>query len=82
MSCKEKTLERNSKSLGELHQRLGPDMGAWTWGRLHHALFVPAVASLADAETRAQMTAGPLETPGAASSPGRSSGRKASGCVP
>ena len=56
-------------ALGELHQRLGPDMDAWTWGRLHHALFVPAAAVVADAETRAQMTVGPLEVPGAASSP-------------
>ena len=56
-------------ALGELRQRLGPDMDTWAWGRLHHALFVPAAASLADAETRAQMTLGPLEVPGAASSP-------------
>ena len=33
------------------------------------AVFVPAAAAVADAETRAQMTVGPLEVPGAASSP-------------
>jgi penicillin G amidase len=56
-------------ALGELHQRLGPDMDRWAWGRLHHAVFVPAAAAAGDAETRAQMTVGPLEVPGAASSP-------------
>jgi penicillin amidase len=56
-------------AIGELRQRLGPDMNAWAWGRLHHADFVPATAALADAETRAQMSVGPLEVPGAASSP-------------
>jgi len=56
-------------ALGELRQRLGPDMNTWTWGRLHHALFVPAAAAVADAETRAQMTVGPLEVPGGAASP-------------
>jgi penicillin amidase len=62
-------LDSLKSALGELRQRLGPDMDAWAWGRLHHALFVPAAAALADAETRAQMTLGPLEVPGAASSP-------------
>jgi penicillin amidase len=57
------------EALGELHQRLGPQMDAWAWGRLHHALFTPAAAAIADPETRAQMTVGPLEVPGAASSP-------------
>jgi len=56
-------------ALGELRQRLGPDMDGWSWGRLHHAVFTPAAAALGDAETRAQMTVGPLEVPGAASSP-------------
>jgi len=56
-------------ALGELHQRLGPDMTGWAWGRLHHAVFIPAAAALGDAETRAQMTVGPLEVPGGASSP-------------
>lgn len=56
-------------ALGELRQRLGGDMDSWAWGRLHHAVFVPAAAAVADAETRAQMTVGPLEVPGAASSP-------------
>jgi penicillin amidase len=56
-------------ALGELNQRLGPDMDTWEWGRLHHAIFEPAVAALADPELRAQMTVGPLQTPGSASSP-------------
>jgi penicillin amidase len=56
-------------ALAELNQRLGPDMKTWTWGRLHHAIFEPAVAVLADSELRAQMSVGPLQTPGSSSTP-------------
>ena len=56
-------------ALRELVAALGPDMSTWTWGRLHHARFVPAIATLADPELAAQMTLGPLEIPGSASSP-------------
>ena len=56
-------------ALAELHQRLGPDMTTWAWGRLHRAAFEPAVAVLADPELRAQMSVGPLETPGSSSTP-------------
>ncbi len=56
-------------AVAELKGRLGPDMATWTWGRLHHARFVPAVATLADKETTAQMSLGPLEVPGSASTP-------------
>src|SRR5205085_2047563 len=34
-------------ALDELNGRLGPDMAAWSWGRLHHARFEPAIAILA-----------------------------------
>jgi penicillin amidase len=57
-------------ALAELNQRLGPDMTSWVWGRLHRATFDPAVAVLADPELRAQMSVGPLQTPGSASTPG------------
>ena len=56
-------------ALAELSQRLGPDMTTWTWGRLHRATFEPAVAALADPELRAQMSVGPLQTPGSSSTP-------------
>ena len=56
-------------ALAELSQRLGPSMTSWSWGRLHHANFEPAVAVLADPELRAQMSVGPLETPGSSSTP-------------
>jgi penicillin G amidase len=56
-------------ALAELNQRLGPNMDSWSWGRLHHATFEPAVAVLADPQLRAQMTVGPLETPGSSSTP-------------
>jgi len=62
-------VESLKSALLELTQRLGPNMDAWAWGRLHHATFEPAVAVLADPQQRAQMTVGPLQTPGSASTP-------------
>jgi penicillin G amidase len=62
-------LESMRGALAELNQRLGPDMATWSWGRLHHATFEPAVAVLADPELRAQMSVGPLQTPGSSSTP-------------
>lgn len=56
-------------ALTQLTARLGPDMTSWTWGRLHRATFDPAVAVLADPQLRAQMSVGPLETPGSSSTP-------------
>lgn len=56
-------------ALGELKTRLGPDMATWTWGRLHHASFVPATAVLADKQLAAQMSLGPLQVPGSGSTP-------------
>jgi penicillin G amidase len=62
-------LESLNAALAELRQRLGTDMNTWTWGRLHRANFEPAVGILADAQTRAQLTVGPLQTPGSSSTP-------------
>jgi penicillin G amidase len=62
-------LDSLKAALGELRQRLGANMDTWAWGRLHHATFEPAVASLANPQLRAQMTVGPLQTPGSASTP-------------
>jgi penicillin G amidase len=62
-------LESLQGALAELNQRLGPDMTTWAWGRLHRASFEPAVAVLADPELRAQMSVGPLQTPGSSSTP-------------
>ena len=56
-------------ALAELNQRLGPDMTTWAWGRLHRATFEPATAVLADPELRAQLSVGPLQTPGSSSTP-------------
>jgi len=61
-------LESLKAALAELKQLLGPTM-TWTWGRLHHATFEPAVAVLADPQLRAQISVGPLEIPGSASTP-------------
>ena len=62
-------LQSLKSALAELNQRLGSDMTTWTWGRLHRATFEPAVAVLADPELRAQMSVGPLQTPGSSSTP-------------
>ena len=58
-----------SAALDELRGRLGPDMKTWSWGRLHVAKWEPAVGVLADPELKAQMSVGPLATPGSASTP-------------
>lgn len=57
------------ETVTELKTLLGPDIATWSWGRLHHATFEPAVAVLADTALRAQMSMGPLQLPGSASSP-------------
>jgi penicillin amidase len=56
-------------TLDELKARLGPDMATWSWGRLHHARFEPAAAVLADRPLAAQMSVGPVQAPGASSTP-------------
>jgi penicillin G amidase len=70
MAARNAILSESLKAaLAELTLRLGPSMTFWAWGRLHHATFEPAVAVLADPQLRAQMTVGPLETPGSSSTP-------------
>ncbi|MBU1377606.1 MAG: penicillin acylase family protein [Alphaproteobacteria bacterium] len=56
-------------ALSELRGRLGSDMTTWTWGRVHPARFVPAIATLADPQLAAQMSVGPLPVPGSSSTP-------------
>ncbi len=53
-------------ALDEIAERLGSNMAAWTWGALHHAHFIPAVAVLAEPDLRARMTHGPTSLPGSA----------------
>ncbi|HEY8616315.1 penicillin acylase family protein [Phenylobacterium sp.] len=62
-------------ALDELKGRLGPDMAAWSWGRLHQARFEPAAAVLADPQLAAQMSVGPLQVAGSASTPRAASWR-------
>jgi penicillin amidase len=57
------------ETLDELTARLGPDINTWTWGRLHHATWTPAIATLADPATARAMTLGPLPIPGGGQSP-------------
>jgi penicillin amidase len=70
-------LESLKAAIDEIKQRLGPDSATWTWGRLHHATFEPAVAVLADSQLRAQMSMGPLQVPGSSSTPRAQSYRAA-----
>lgn len=56
-------------AVDELTTRLSVHMPGWTWGRLHQAKFVPEIARLAGPELAAQMTLGPLQVPGSASTP-------------
>jgi penicillin amidase len=58
-----------AEAVVELKARLGPDVATWTWGRLHHADFSPAVAPVAGRELATQMHLGPLEVPGSSSTP-------------
>jgi penicillin amidase len=56
-------------AVAELKKTLGPNMADWSWGRLHHARFTPAIAKLADPGLAAQMSLGPLSIPGSSSTP-------------
>ncbi len=58
-----------SEALDELSTRLGPDVDSWSWGRLHHATWTPAVTAVAGPADKARMTVGPLPIPGGASTP-------------
>ncbi len=62
-------LESLKAATDELAQRLGSDPHSWAWGRLHMAKWEPAIGVLADPQLRAQMTIGPVATPGSASTP-------------
>jgi len=62
-------LESLKAATDDLAQRLGPDPHSWAWGRLHVAKWEPAIGVLADPQLRAQMTVGPLATPGSGSTP-------------
>jgi penicillin amidase len=62
-------LEALQAAVTELEGRLGGDPHSWAWGRLHVAKWEPAIAVLADPQLRAQMSVGPLQTPGSASTP-------------
>jgi len=62
-------LESLKAATDELAQRLGGEPRTWTWGRLHQAKWNPAIAVLADPQLKSQMSIGPLQTPGSASTP-------------
>ena len=60
----------------EVGERLGPDPSGWSWGRLHKAQFDHALLPLADAQTKPQLTVGPLALSGASNVPHAATYRK------
>lgn len=62
-------LESLKAATDELAQKLGGEPRTWTWGRLHQAKWDPAISVLADPQLKAQMSIGPLQTPGSSSTP-------------
>jgi penicillin amidase len=62
-------VESLTAAIAELKEHLGSDMNTWAWGRLHQAKWAPAIADLANPQLAAQMSVGPLQTPGSASTP-------------
>ena len=58
-----------AETLDDIQDLLGPDMAEWRWGRLHRAIFEPAVAALLPASERGPMTIGPEPLPGGSSTP-------------
>jgi len=58
-----------AEAVKSVRAKLGPDPATWRWGALHHADFVPAAAALANPSLAAQMSVGPLEVRGSASTP-------------
>lgn len=58
-----------AEALSFVETKLGPDVKAWPWGRLHQARFEPSVALLADPALKARMIVGPHPVPGSGSAP-------------
>jgi penicillin amidase len=56
-------------AVDEVAQRLGPDPKGWSWGGLHQAEFIHALAPLATPDQRAAMKAGPTPMAGTGLSP-------------
>ena len=53
----------------DLEHRFGSDMTTWRWGRLHQMTFRPAIASLADPQTRVRLSLPAVELGGSGNSP-------------
>ena len=69
-------LESLGAAVKEVQDRLGPDPATWSWGRLHKAEFQHALTPLADAQTKPQLTVGPLALAGASNVPHAATYRK------
>lgn len=51
-------LDSLAAALGEVEGKLGPDLGGWTWGRLHRAVFEHPLAPVVDEPTRTRLNVG------------------------
>jgi penicillin amidase len=56
-------------AIEDLEQRFGPDMTTWRWGSLHQMTFRPAIAALADPQTKARLSLPAVEQGGSGNSP-------------
>jgi penicillin amidase len=61
------------KALDELEGRLGKDMGAWAWGRLHRIHLLHPLSARADATQRRRLDLDPLPVAGSHETVGRAS---------
>jgi penicillin amidase len=64
-----------AKSISELEERLGPDMDAWTWGRLHRIRLHHPLSERVDATLRQRLDPEPLPVSGSHETVGRASFR-------
>ena len=57
-------LQSLEQALAVLEEKLGPDVGAWQWGRLHHMRYEHALSPALDASTARRLDIGPLPQDG------------------
>ena len=53
-------LQSLEQAVASLKTKLGPDMTAWQWGRLHHMTYQHDLSAISDPETRKKLDVGPL----------------------
>jgi penicillin amidase len=64
-----------SQAVARVEELLGLDMGAWAWGRLHHAMLEHPLSPIVDEAMRARLNVGPLPRGGSGDTVGNTSYR-------